>query len=304
MIEADVIKKLKQVNVSVDGDKTIKRVKPLFKFATRAQKKAILDAAGVASSTVYRAYEVGSISAKVAIAIAQELNLDPNYLTGAVDEQGVCTQELLEAFLTKHNYDKNGNTLSGRKSAGEKKAEKAEKAAKPAKTEKPAKAPKADKPVKAAAKPAAAKADKPAAKAAAKPAAAKAAKPAAKAAAKPAKAAKPAAKPAAKAPKVAAAKAPAVTKTGKRIGRPPKADKAAKPVKPAAAPKPAKPVKPAKAVKPAKPAPAAAPVKPVKDAHLNEDESVILLKALFLREKAGGAGAKDKAAQVRALLLS
>ena len=51
-----------------------------------------------------RVYNTGSISAKIVIAIAQILNINPFFLTGEADERGECTDEILRSFLTAKGY--------------------------------------------------------------------------------------------------------------------------------------------------------------------------------------------------------
>ena len=45
-------------------------------------------------------------SAKLAVPLAQPLNVDPFFLTGEVDEPGECTDALLRKLLLKHGYKK------------------------------------------------------------------------------------------------------------------------------------------------------------------------------------------------------
>ena len=104
MLEANHIQQLKQTNISVDGGKTKGRVEKLWKSATAEQKKTVLELADVIAATIYRVFRTGSISAKLAVPLAQALNRDPFYLTGEADEPGECTDALLRKLLLKHNY--------------------------------------------------------------------------------------------------------------------------------------------------------------------------------------------------------
>ena len=83
-----LVSKLKQSNISKDGDKTKARVKPLWRAANKDQREAILSTADVKDVSVRRAYVTGSISAKLVAAISRTLNVNPYFLTGQADEAG------------------------------------------------------------------------------------------------------------------------------------------------------------------------------------------------------------------------
>ena len=104
MLTSEIIQKLKQVNVSMDGELTTQRAKDVLKAASRAQKNEIDALAGVKRVSINRVYATGNISAKIAIAIAQILNVNPFFLTGEADERGECTDEILNSFLTAQGY--------------------------------------------------------------------------------------------------------------------------------------------------------------------------------------------------------
>jgi len=106
MFDAAFIQQLKQTNISIDDEKTKERVKELWNTTSKEEKQTIESLAAVARATVYRIYTTGSISAKLAVAIAQTLNINPYFLTGEADEQGECTDELLDDLLKKHGYEK------------------------------------------------------------------------------------------------------------------------------------------------------------------------------------------------------
>ena len=106
MIAESLIRQLKQVNVSTDTEKTKLRTNIVWKSASKDAQQAILQLTGLKRTSVQRAYKTGSISAKLGVAIAQTLDIDPYYLTGEVDEQGGCSEELLRSFLIAHGYQK------------------------------------------------------------------------------------------------------------------------------------------------------------------------------------------------------
>ncbi len=104
MLTSDMIKALKQVNVSTDGALTKERTKEVLKSASREQKRQIDALAGLKRASINRVYTTGSISAKIAVAVAYVLGVDPNYLTGEADKRGECTNELIAAFLAAKGY--------------------------------------------------------------------------------------------------------------------------------------------------------------------------------------------------------
>jgi hypothetical protein len=104
MFTSAAIQKMKQSNISVDGEKTKRHLSLCWKAASKKDQETIMELAGVARSTIHRAYRTGGVSAKLAVAMAQTLNIDPFYLTGASDQPGSCTDELMLLFLQTHNY--------------------------------------------------------------------------------------------------------------------------------------------------------------------------------------------------------
>jgi hypothetical protein len=102
----EFIQKLKQSNISVDAGKTKQRVREVWKAASKAQQNAILASSGVKRTTLQRAYTTGNISAKLAVPIAQTLNLSPKYLTGEHDEVGEYSDIQLIELLREHKYTK------------------------------------------------------------------------------------------------------------------------------------------------------------------------------------------------------
>jgi|GEM_PF-465247 len=104
MLPASLIQKLKQSNISADGEKTVERLKKIWKSASSAQKKAIEELAGVGQRTIYRVYNTGSISAKIAVSVSQTMNINPYYLTGESDEMSGSSDQTLNDFLIRLGY--------------------------------------------------------------------------------------------------------------------------------------------------------------------------------------------------------
>ena len=106
MLTTPQIKSLKQVNISVDAEKTKERVAQVWKSTKNATKNDVVALAGCAKNTVYRVFDTGSISIKLAIAIGQVMDVNPYYLTGEMDEQGRFGEILLMQILDQHGYKK------------------------------------------------------------------------------------------------------------------------------------------------------------------------------------------------------
>lgn len=105
MYNADFLKPLKQSNISVDKEKTKQRARESFARASNKDKNAIQQLAGIGRHAIYRAYTTGSIGAKLAVAFAQIMDINPRYLTGESDEPGECSDEIVRGFLTAHGYE-------------------------------------------------------------------------------------------------------------------------------------------------------------------------------------------------------
>lgn len=104
LLTEEEIQALKQTNISSYPEKTKERVQTLWKSASLEQKENLCSLAGVGIPTIYRVTKVGSLSAKLAIAIAQTFNVNPHYLLGETDEQGKCNKENVHQLLEQHGY--------------------------------------------------------------------------------------------------------------------------------------------------------------------------------------------------------
>jgi hypothetical protein len=105
MFDQTVYGKIKQTNVSKDQDKTKERVEAIWKSCKKPVKNAVLELADVNDSSYYRIYQTGTISVKLALALAQIVNIDPYYLTGESDEQSEFSEELGKDFLKAKGYN-------------------------------------------------------------------------------------------------------------------------------------------------------------------------------------------------------
>ena len=104
MLTTAQIKSLKQVNISVDPEKTKERVQQVWKAAKNVIKNDTVALAGCSKGTVYRVFDTGSISIKLAIAIGQVMNVNPYYLTGELEDQGSFSEILLLQILDQYGY--------------------------------------------------------------------------------------------------------------------------------------------------------------------------------------------------------
>jgi len=111
MLTAEIIQTLSRKNVSENGELTMQRTKEVLKGASRAAKHEIDALAGLKRVSINRVNTTGSISAKIVIAIAQTLSVNPFYLTGEADEKGEFTDDLLNEFLLAKGYPQLVNSV-------------------------------------------------------------------------------------------------------------------------------------------------------------------------------------------------
>lgn len=106
MLTAETIQSMGRKNVSANADLTMQRTKEVLKAAKRKQQSEIDALTGLKRVSVNRVYATGTITAKVAVAIGQVLNVNPFYLTGEVEERGAYTNDVLVSFLTTKGHPK------------------------------------------------------------------------------------------------------------------------------------------------------------------------------------------------------
>jgi len=99
--------KLKQKNISVNGDKTKERVKNIWDSADKQNRKALIDVTGRAMyNYISITIKNGRITAKMTILLARYLDVNPFYIIGEADERGKFTEDLLKDFLITLGYKK------------------------------------------------------------------------------------------------------------------------------------------------------------------------------------------------------
>jgi hypothetical protein len=123
MLKPELIQSLKKSNISKNAEKTKERVRAVWAPLVRTKRNAVLALADMKQVTVQRAYKFGGISARVALAMAQILDIDPRWLTGETDEKGVYDVEQVIKYLKKQGYDIGKSDVSRGKVSPEPKAE-------------------------------------------------------------------------------------------------------------------------------------------------------------------------------------
>jgi len=106
MIKAEFIQTLKQTDISKDGEKTALRLKDTWRNLSKQQREEVLGFSGLKKPSVERAYTKGTVSAKIAISMAQVANVNPLFLTGEVDDASLFgnTTDILTKFLKDLGY--------------------------------------------------------------------------------------------------------------------------------------------------------------------------------------------------------
>ena len=99
-----ILTQLKQVDVSIDKDKTKERVNNKWKAASISERKAFLDEYGVQESNVYRIRTVGAIMPKTALFFSEHFGINPLFLSGDIDEDTGWCKEAMEDFLVRKGY--------------------------------------------------------------------------------------------------------------------------------------------------------------------------------------------------------
>jgi hypothetical protein len=105
LLTQENLKKLKKVNVSKNAEKTKERVKQDYNAASKEDKKEIVALSGQAMNTFYRVYKTGIVNARIVLAMAQTLDIQPWYYTGEIDEREPLADGQLQQFLKVHGYN-------------------------------------------------------------------------------------------------------------------------------------------------------------------------------------------------------
>jgi len=106
MLDQAILKELKQTNIGKDGGKIKERLRDIWMNIEKSQREEIMNFSDLTKYTVERSYKNGNISAKLALAVAHVLKINPNYLTGESDERGEYSDEVARQFLIDAGYGK------------------------------------------------------------------------------------------------------------------------------------------------------------------------------------------------------
>lgn len=93
------------MNISKTPEKTMERIREAWRPLDSAKRNEILTLADMKKVSVERAYKTGGASAKVVVAIAQVLDIDPLYLIGDSDNQGSFDNDRVIKMLTELGYN-------------------------------------------------------------------------------------------------------------------------------------------------------------------------------------------------------
>lgn len=121
-LTTEMLATLKRTNASIDAEKSKQRVKADFTSSKNRQKTAVVELSGLTRASIYRVFREGAVSAKIAIAMAQILNVSPFYYTGESDEKGECTDAVLYSFLVQKGFRSLANQIAQQPNSDDSKA--------------------------------------------------------------------------------------------------------------------------------------------------------------------------------------
>jgi hypothetical protein len=99
MLTAKQFESLKKANLSIDAQKSRERIAEGYKSASSEVKKAIHALSGLTQNTFYNAFQKGSASPRMVLALAQVLGVSPYYYTGEADKKDALSDDILKKFL-------------------------------------------------------------------------------------------------------------------------------------------------------------------------------------------------------------
>ncbi|MDR2559293.1 MAG: hypothetical protein LBC86_07115 [Oscillospiraceae bacterium] len=99
MLTAKQFEGLKKANLSIDAQKSRERISEGYKSASSEVKKAIHALSGLTQNTFYNAFQKGTASPKMVLAMAQLLGVSPYYYIGETDKKDSFNDETLKKFL-------------------------------------------------------------------------------------------------------------------------------------------------------------------------------------------------------------
>jgi len=105
MLKAEFIQGLGKKNISNNAELTMERIRATWQKLDNAKRNEIFALGDMKKVSVERAYKTGGVSAKVIIAIAQVLDIDPLYLIGESDEKGTFDTSNIVKRLADWGYE-------------------------------------------------------------------------------------------------------------------------------------------------------------------------------------------------------
>jgi len=122
MLKPEVIQRLKPVNISKNPEVTKTRIKEIWLSLEKSKREEILMLSDLKRTSIERICREGTVTARAVLAMAQVLDIDPNYFTGASDEQGSFSDDTAKEFLTALGYDIGKDAFSRKKLTAHKEA--------------------------------------------------------------------------------------------------------------------------------------------------------------------------------------
>lgn len=104
MFDKEFIARLRKTNISKNEALTKDRVVTVWDSSSREQQHEVLALADVSMNTLYRVRRTGVISARIAIAMGQALNVSPYYLIGADVVFSEFNFDAAKKFLAERGY--------------------------------------------------------------------------------------------------------------------------------------------------------------------------------------------------------
>jgi hypothetical protein len=116
MLKSEFIQnELKQNNISKNAEKTMQRLRAIWKPLKKPQRTEILELVGLKQTAIERAYKTGNISAKIVSAVSQVLRIDPLYIAGISDDERPFDDSLVVEFLKDLGYEVEKSNLERKK---------------------------------------------------------------------------------------------------------------------------------------------------------------------------------------------
>lgn len=105
MIDLAIVKTLNTKNISSNTNETRRRLDDLWSSTTKMQKEKAVEIGGYTDTRSFNKTRTsGLISARMVIALALALNVDPFYINADLDDKADCTDEKVMEFMRKYGF--------------------------------------------------------------------------------------------------------------------------------------------------------------------------------------------------------